>query len=64
MKIRKSSFTKKATWIPLREFTPGNSCKEDPLACKEDLLSQNAECHQRLLYAPVSFGDEKNLPIN
>ena len=46
MKIRKSSFTKKATWIPLREFTPGNSCKEDILACKEALLSQNAECHQ------------------
>lgn len=47
IKIKKSSFTKEATWIPLREFALGNSCKKDTLAFKEVLLSQNAECHQR-----------------
>lgn len=48
MKIRKSS-TKAAAWIPLREFVLGNSCKEDTLAFKEALLSQSAECHQRMI---------------
>lgn len=49
MKIRKSSSTKEATWIPLREFALRNGCKEDIFAFKEALLSQSAECHQRLI---------------
>ena len=49
MKSRKSSSTKEATWIPLREFVLGNSCKKDTLAFKEGLLSRSAECYQRMI---------------
>lgn len=49
MKIRKSSFAKEATWIPLWELALGNSGKEDTLAFKEAPLSQSTERYQGII---------------
>lgn len=48
MKIRKSSFAKEATWIPLRELALGNSGQEDTLAFKESPSSQKTESYQEM----------------